>query len=64
MMPVRKLMLEQTSIEDFASKQSQKPIDIPLTMGDLNQALKNIAKSVSTEFLHKYEKWMKEYGAT
>ncbi len=62
MMPFRKLLLDHTSMEDIVSKQSQ--IDIPLTMEDLKQALKNISKSVSKEFLTRYDKWMKEFGAT
>ena len=62
LMPFRKLLLEHTNIEDIASKQSQ--IDIPLTMENFLQALKNISKSVSTEFLARYQKWMKEFGAT
>jgi len=61
-MPFRKLLLEHTNIEDIASRQSQ--IDIPISMEDFTQALKNISKSVSTEFLHKYGKWMKDFGAT
>lgn len=62
LMPFRKLLLEHTNIEDIASRQSQ--IDIPISMEDFTQALKNISKSVSTEFLHKYGKWMKDFGAT
>lgn len=62
LMPFRKLLLENTNYEDIASKQSQ--IDIPLTMENFLQALKNISKSVSAEFLTRYQKWMKEFGAT
>jgi len=62
LMPIRKMMLENTNIEEIVAKQSQ--IDIPITMEDFTKALKNISKSVSTEFLTRYEKWMKEFGAT
>lgn len=62
LMPFRKLLSEHTNIEDIASRQSQ--IDIPLTMENFVQALKNISKSVSTEFLHRYQKWMKDFGST
>ena len=62
LMPFRKYLLEHTNIEEIASNQSK--IDIPLTMEDFKQALKNISKSVSTEFLHKYAKWMKDFGST
>jgi katanin p60 ATPase-containing subunit A1 len=61
LIPFRNLLLEHTNIEDIASRQSQ--IDVPLTMAHFVIALKNISKSVSTEFLHKYSKWMKDFGA-
>jgi katanin p60 ATPase-containing subunit A1 len=62
LMPFRKLLSEHSNMEDIVSRQSQ--INIPLTMDYFTQALKNISKSVSTEFLHKYQKWMKDFGAT
>ena len=62
LMPFRKLLMKQNDIEEIAKMQSQ--IDIPLTMDDFSQALRNISKSVSNEFLVRYAKWMKEFGNT
>eukprot|EP00826_Nyctotherus_ovalis_P037413 TRINITY_DN3408_c0_g1_i2.p1 TRINITY_DN3408_c0_g1~~TRINITY_DN3408_c0_g1_i2.p1 ORF type:complete len:204 (-),score=86.99 TRINITY_DN3408_c0_g1_i2:57-668(-) len=61
LMPFRKMLKENPNIEELASKQTE--IDIPITMQDFRNALKNISKSVSTEYLDRYAKWMKEYGS-
>ncbi len=60
LMPFRRLLQENSNIEEIAKKQAQ--IDVPLTMAEFEQAAKNISKSVSKEFLQKYAKWMKEFG--
>lgn len=38
-------------------------IDVPLTMKDFEEAIRNIQKSVSQESLKEYDMWMKEFGA-
>ena len=62
LIPFRKMLQDNPNIEEFASKHTS--IDIPVVMEDFKNALKNISKSVSTEYLHKYAKWMKEFGST
>ena len=42
----------------------QNEFDVPLTMKDFEDAVKNIQKSVSNESLKQYEVWMREFGAT
>lgn len=41
----------------------QEEIDVPLTMEDFNEALKNISKSVSQEQLSSFAEWMKQFGS-
>ena len=60
LMPFRKLLMKDKDIEEIVKMESQ--VDVPLIMEDFIQALKNISKSVSGEFLLKHEKWMKAYG--
>lgn len=36
---------------------------MPLKMDDFIEALKNVNKSVGTQDLEKYMKWMKEFGS-
>jgi katanin p60 ATPase-containing subunit A1 len=38
-------------------------VEVPLTMQDFQEAIKNIQRSVAAESLKKYEEWMKEFGA-
>jgi katanin p60 ATPase-containing subunit A1 len=62
MMPLRKKLLEgKLSLEEI-SHIKQEDIDIPITMQDFMDALKNISKSVSKENLEDYAKWMAEFG--
>lgn len=42
---------------------SKEELQMPVTRGDLELALKKIAKSVSAADLEKYEKWMVEFGS-
>lgn len=37
-------------------------MNIPLTMDDFKEALKNVKPSVGKGDLKNYEEWMKEYG--
>jgi katanin p60 ATPase-containing subunit A1 len=41
----------------------QEDIDVPLTMQDFLEAIKNISKSVSQEQLSQYAQWMKDFGS-
>ena len=62
LMPMRRKILEgKVNIAELPSMQDQ--IDIPLTMTDFEQALKNIQPSVSNTHLKEYEEWMKEFGS-
>ncbi|KAF4710032.1 Katanin p60 ATPase-containing subunit A1 [Perkinsus olseni] len=36
----------------------------PVTMGNFEQAVKNVQKSVGTEDLRKFEEWMREFGSS
>lgn len=60
LMPFRRCLMEHSNIEDIASRQTLA--DVPITMADFTQALKNISKAVSHEYLLRYEKWMKEFA--
>eukprot|EP00826_Nyctotherus_ovalis_P037412 TRINITY_DN3408_c0_g1_i10.p3 TRINITY_DN3408_c0_g1~~TRINITY_DN3408_c0_g1_i10.p3 ORF type:complete len:197 (-),score=69.97 TRINITY_DN3408_c0_g1_i10:82-672(-) len=62
LMPFRKLLMKEKELEEIVRMEGQ--VDVPLTMEDFAEAVRNISKSVSGEFLVKYEKWMKEYGST
>lgn len=42
---------------------SKEELQMPVTRGDFELALKKIAKSVSAADLEKYEKWMAEFGS-
>ncbi|XP_077829782.1 katanin p60 ATPase-containing subunit A-like 1 isoform X2 [Macaca mulatta] len=42
---------------------SKEELQMPVTKGDFELALKKIAKSVSAADLEKYEKWMVEFGS-
>ena len=41
----------------------QSEIDVPLTMQDFLDAIKNIQKSVSKDQLKDYAEWMKMFGS-
>lgn len=38
-------------------------MNVPLTVEDFNEALKNVNKSVGNDDLQKYDRWMKEFGS-
>lgn len=63
MMPMRRKLLAGVMINMDEIEKLQKDIDVPLTMTDFEEALKNIQKSVSKESLKEYDSWMKEFGA-
>jgi katanin p60 ATPase-containing subunit A1 len=58
MMPMRrKLLSSHFDINNLHNMQEE--IDVPLTMEDFLEALKNISKSVSQDQLTAYSEWMK-----
>ena len=62
MMPMRK-KLEKGAFDLNNIQNLQDEIDIPLTMQDFKDAIKNIQKSVSQEQLTSYAEWMKMFGS-
>lgn len=62
MMPMRRKLLEGEVNFDEISKMNHDDLDVPITMADFNEALKNIQKSVSQNSLEDYQKWMAEFG--
>jgi katanin p60 ATPase-containing subunit A1 len=42
----------------------KEELDLPVSMADFEEAIRKCNKSVSEEDLGKYEKWMREFGAT
>jgi katanin p60 ATPase-containing subunit A1 len=61
MMPMRrKLTHGKINFEELAK--IEKELDVPITMSDFKEALKNISKSVSKDNLTDYAKWMEEFG--
>lgn len=64
MMPMRKKLLEgKLSVVELAALKKEE-LDVPVTMKDFLDALKNIQKSVSNDNLNDYKKWMDEFGCT
>ena len=58
MMPMRRKLLSST-FDINKIHNMQEEIDVPLTMQDFIDALKNISKSVSQDQLTAYSEWMK-----
>ena len=63
-MPLRKKLLQSGGFKMGALEEMKDDIDVPLSMQDLQEACKNIQKSVGQESLNEYAEWMKEFGAT
>lgn len=62
MMPMRKKLLAgKFDLSKISSMQEE--IDVPLTMQDFNDAIKNTQRSVSHDQLKQYEEWMKTFGS-
>ena len=38
-------------------------LELPTTMDDFEMAITKVSKSVSTEDIEKYKKWMEEFGS-
>jgi katanin p60 ATPase-containing subunit A1 len=64
MMPLRRKLvgLRKGGISAEAINLIKNEVDVPLTMTDLTQAVKNCNKSVGAENLEHYSTWMSEYG--
>lgn len=43
---------------------SKEDIDLPITANDFELAISHTSPSVSQDDIHKYEQWMREFGAT
>lgn len=62
MMPMRR-KLASGSFDIMNIQNMQNEIDVPLTMQDFLDAIKNIQKSVSKDQLKDYAEWMKMFGS-
>lgn len=71
MLPVRRKLKEEGGLQKFQEKYGdvQSKLcakldlpNIPLEQKDFEEAIKNVNKSVTNEFLKEYEKWMKDFG--
>lgn len=62
MMPLRR-KLKANGININEIDQLRKEIDVPVSMLDFNDAMKNISKSVSQKNLDFYAEWMKQFGS-
>jgi len=62
LMPMRrKIVGGGVSILDLVNMKDE--LEAPLSMDDFKDALKNIQKSVSSDHLEEYAKWMAEFGS-
>ena len=62
MMPLRKKIADG-NFNIMEIRDLQKDINVPLTMKDFLEALKNVSRSVSQAQLDDYAKWMSEFGS-
>lgn len=44
--------------------QMKEDVEVPISMNDFKEALKNTSKSVSDTDLENYKKWMDTFGST
>lgn len=60
-MPMRRKIREGGGFKNIDSnlKQFEKEVNVPLTMCDFKEALKNVNKSVGGQDLERYMQWMK-----
>lgn len=62
MMPLRK-KIAAGNFDITQIKALKEDINVPLSMRDFLDALKNVSKSVSQAQLNDYSKWMAEFGS-
>lgn len=60
-MPLKKMLNENHDLQIVTQKRAE--IERPISMEDLTMAIQNIKKSVTNEHLHRYSKWMEEFGS-
>lgn len=66
MFPMRRKMLEiqrQGGLNPEAIQKLKQEINIPITMQDLEEALKNVGRSVSNDDMEAFDKWKGEFGS-
>lgn len=66
MFPMRRKMLEiqlQGGLNPEAIQKLKQDINIPITMQDLEEALKNVGRSVSNDDMEAFDKWKGEFGS-
>ena len=63
MLPLRRKLLSGMKIDAEQIEAIKKDVEVPLTMEDFLQSLKNVQKSVSRDCLDDYAKWMAEFGS-
>ncbi len=71
LMPLRRKLKEKIDLQELAKMQSTVvsqycvgELEKPISMEDLNAATKSITRTVVSQYLGKYEEWMKQFGAT
>ena len=62
LMPLRK-KIAQGNVDILRIREVQNEINIPLTMDDFLEAIRNVSKSVSQAQLDEYQQWMAEFGS-
>ena len=63
MLPMRRKLKNEGGYKNITDlKKFEEEVNTPLTKSDFVEALKNVNKSVGNEDLHKYQKWMKQFG--
>ena len=67
MMPMRRNLMKLRNKgginADLVNKMKEE-VDVPISMNDFKEALKNTSKSVSDTDLENYKKWMDTFGST
>ena len=62
LMPLRK-KIAQGNVDILRIREVQNEINIPLTMDDFLEAIRNVSRSVSQAQLDEYQQWMAEFGS-
>ena len=66
MFPMRRKMLEiqkKGGLNTEVIQKLKQEINIPITMQDLEEALKNVGRSVSNDDMEAFDKWKAEFGS-
>ena len=62
MMPLRK-KIASGQVDIARIREVQNEINVPLTMQDFEEAIRNVSRSVSQGQLDEYAQWMAEFGS-